>query len=49
MTCDQGPYVPGEEIHSHAWFNAMDALDLRTDDSMPAGILHAGLDGRISV
>lgn len=49
VTCDQGPHMSGEEIHSHAWFNSMDALDLRTDDHKSAGKIYAGLDGRVSI
>ncbi len=45
VTCDQGPHMPGEQIHSHAWINAMDALDLRTDDRQAPANIYAGLSG----
>lgn len=49
VTCDQGPHMSGENEHSHAWSNAMDALDLRTDDSEPAGKIYAGMSGRVAI
>lgn len=49
VTCDQGPHMAGEIKHSHAWFNAMDALDLRTDDIEPAGKIYAGMNGKVAI
>ncbi|MGB0452456.1 MAG: M23 family metallopeptidase [Bacteriovoracaceae bacterium] len=45
VTCDQGPHMPGEKKHSHAWLNAMNALDLRTKDLEDPGKIYAGLSG----
>ena len=49
VSCDQGPEMSGEETHSHAWINAMDALDLRTDDAKGAGNIYGGLSGSVIV
>lgn len=49
ITCDQGPHMPGEKIHSHAWKNAMDALDLRTNHKEPSGLIYAGASGKALV
>lgn len=49
VTCDQGPHMPNEKTHSHAWSNSMDALDLRTKDSEAAGKIYAGLSGKVVI
>lgn len=49
VSCDQGPEMRGEQIHSHAWINTMDALDLRTEDTQGAGNIYAGLSGSVIV
>ncbi|MCO4794778.1 MAG: M23 family metallopeptidase, partial [Bacteriovoracaceae bacterium] len=49
VTCDQGPHMPCEESHSHAYYNAIDALDLRTSHSGEPGKIYAGSAGIVSV
>lgn len=49
VTCDQGPHMAGEERHSHAWFNSMDALDFRTDETQAPAKVYSGLSGTVSI
>lgn len=49
VSCDQGPHMPDEATHSHAWLNSMDALDLRTSENSAPAKVYAGLDGVVAI